>query len=238
RETSVHEDVSLLLPWYVNSTLGEGQRTAVEEHLRNCIVCRRELAIEHKTLDLFRNTSTLDQSVQAGFERLHRRIAERTSPRPRKHQAGAANLAWNRALQTIRSLVGKRLPSALLVASLAVITVSVALTYFAREQPQPNSDNYHTLSSPAVGVVNRDDVQVIFAPGTSLETIEELFQSLPARIIAGPNSTGIYTVRLLNMTADRDRQTAILELRDQPQIIFAEAAMPLPDSNRAEAQPQ
>jgi anti-sigma factor RsiW len=38
----VHE-VVLLLPWYLNGTLAEGERLEVERHLSNCPECRREL---------------------------------------------------------------------------------------------------------------------------------------------------------------------------------------------------
>src|SRR5215467_6346696 len=38
----VHEIV-LLLPWYLNGKLAEGERIEVERHLSNCPECRREL---------------------------------------------------------------------------------------------------------------------------------------------------------------------------------------------------
>ena len=40
-----HEDLSLLLPWYVNGTLSEDERIAVQEHLADCEECRDSLAL-------------------------------------------------------------------------------------------------------------------------------------------------------------------------------------------------
>lgn len=38
-----HQEVIELLPWYVNGTLGTGERQAVRQHLRKCFQCRAEL---------------------------------------------------------------------------------------------------------------------------------------------------------------------------------------------------
>src|SRR5258708_21310213 len=38
-----HENVWLLLPWYVNGTLEAAERRLVDEHLVGCALCREEL---------------------------------------------------------------------------------------------------------------------------------------------------------------------------------------------------
>ena len=38
-----HLQANELLPWYVNATLADDERRAVEEHLQNCADCRRDL---------------------------------------------------------------------------------------------------------------------------------------------------------------------------------------------------
>ena len=248
-ENSAHENVSLLLPWYVNGTLGSGEKTIVEEHVRSCIVCRRALLTEHRTLDVFRNASPLDQSVQAGFERLQSSIAAHIHPRSRKTLSSAARVYWNRVLDMVRSFTGVRLRSALVAASLAAMALGFALTQFAQQQPLVSSryeitgaatatDGYHTLSNPVVGAANPDDVQVIFSRGTSTEMIEGLLNVLPAKIIDGPNSAGVYTLRLVGVSTKGERQAAIFGLRDRPQVIFAEAAQPLSVPYQGMAQPQ
>jgi hypothetical protein len=247
-ENSAHDEVSLLLPWYVNGTLGSRQKALVNEHVRSCIACRRELATECRTLDAFRNESPLDHSVIAGFERLHCRITARTAPHSRRSVSAAAGSAWTRVLDVARTFTGARLRTALVAVPLAAIAIAFGL----RQIPQLQSpdrvyvdtgtasavDGYQTLSSPIAGVANPDDVQMIFTRGTSIEAIEGLLESLPAKIVDGPNSAGVYTVRLLDVSAESERQAAILALRDRQEVFFAEPAQPMSVSNPGKAQPQ
>jgi hypothetical protein len=72
-----------------------------------------------------------------------------------------------------------------------------------------------------------DDVNVIFARYTSTEKIESSLKAVPARIISGPDYTGVYIVRLENVNNEKERKAAIIKLRNEPHVIFAEAAQPL-----------
>ena len=38
-----HRESMEVLPWYVNATLADGERRAVEEHLAECAECRQEV---------------------------------------------------------------------------------------------------------------------------------------------------------------------------------------------------
>ena len=236
-ESFSHDEVLLLLPWYVNGTLGTRQKSLVEEHVRSCITCRRELATEARTLDAFHNASALDQSVNVGFERLCSRIAARSVPHSRRPVAGFASQAWIRALGVARTIAGARLQTALVALPLIAMAVVLGLTQVPRPQLSGSgyaetgtvhaADGYRTLSSRTTGVAKPDDVQIIFTRGTSIETIEGLLESLPAKIVDGPNSAGVYTVRLLGLSAEADRQAAILGLRSRKEIMFAEPAQPM-----------
>lgn len=42
---AAHEEVSLLLPWYVNKTLSEDERNLVSRHLDQCGECRRDVEL-------------------------------------------------------------------------------------------------------------------------------------------------------------------------------------------------
>ena len=39
---ALHEEVRLLLPWFLNKTLAEGESSLVESHLDDCEMCRQE----------------------------------------------------------------------------------------------------------------------------------------------------------------------------------------------------
>ena len=247
-DTSTHDEVSLLLPWYINGSLGDRQKTLVGEHVRNCIACRRQMEIETRTLAAFRAESPLDQSAQAGFERLHVRIAAREPSRSRRRLAGAVGLDWNRVLDKIQSWTGMRPGMAMAALPLAVIALAFGLTRLPQQTAGdsvygPGSaskarDGYQTLSSHAGAVAKPWDVQVIFAPGTSNDTIERLLRSIPATIVDGPTGVGVYTLKLPELSADADFQAAIVALRARQEVAFAEAAHPLsiPGPGKAKTQ--
>ncbi len=213
-ENFPHDEASLLLPWYVNGSLSGKQKTQVEEHVRGCMVCRRELATERSTLKAFRNESPLDQAVQAGFDRLHSRIATRTSPRSRSLPSAVLRLTWNRIQNMVSPFTGARLTAAMAAVPLVVIAIAFGLTFMPQKQ-SPGSAGYGSTGSshtPPMAIrpfpvqcpllAGPDDVSVIFTTGTSIETIEGLLNLLPAKIVAGPNSAGVYTVRLLGVSGE------------------------------------
>ena len=244
-ENPSHDDISLLLPWYANGSLDSSQKTLVEEHVRYCMSCRRELVTERRTLEAFHHENPLDQSIQAGFERLNRRIVACTPGHGRKYRPAAVHQIWHRLLDTVRSFKGARLRLALVATPLALIAIGFLLTRLPLEQPSGSDGHnvngtatggYQTLSNPVAGVANPDDVLVIFATGTSIETIKELLDSLPAEFIDGPNSAGVYTVRLLDISGEEERQATIVRLRGEREVSFAEAAQPLSLANPGQAQ--
>ncbi|MDX1515768.1 MAG: zf-HC2 domain-containing protein [Woeseiaceae bacterium] len=48
-QQTAHEQCRLLLPWYANDTLDDGERSRVASHVEDCEQCARELA-EHRRL--------------------------------------------------------------------------------------------------------------------------------------------------------------------------------------------
>ncbi len=245
-ESTAHDEVILLLPWYVNGTLGSRQKSLVGEHVRSCIACRRELENEVRTLDAFHHASPLDQSVRAGFERLQSRIDARSAPHLGGPVTGVAGQAWMRVTGVARTIAGARLQTALIALPLIATAVVLGMTRIPGLQLSNSgyadtgtalaADGYQTLSSRTTGVASPDDVQLIFTRGTSTDTIDGLLESVPAKIVDGPNSAGIYTVRLLGLSAESDRQAAILGLRSRQEVLFAEPAQPMSISSPYEAQ--
>ena len=49
--TAEHQEVSALLPWYVNDTLGERERVRVNAHIGECVACRDDLAVNQRIFD-------------------------------------------------------------------------------------------------------------------------------------------------------------------------------------------
>lgn len=233
-----HDEVMLLLPWYVNGALEDSQRARLEEHVRSCIACRKEVVIERKMLEIFRESGPLDLSAQAGFDQLRARIANPASRLERPPARGDGLLGrWFGTAE--RYFAGMGLRPALQLASFAVLVLAAGL-FTGRPLPQNGiggtgvetaeqaTFGYKTLSSTRNKVGHVGDIRVIFASGATAGSIGQLLEALPARVIAGPDSAGVYTVQLLGAADDSDRQIAILRLRERSDVIFAEASRPIP----------
>ncbi|MEQ8662733.1 MAG: zf-HC2 domain-containing protein [Gammaproteobacteria bacterium] len=72
----LHDQVGLLLPWYVNGTLEMHERLQVERHLSVCLPCRARLRDERALLDNIRASDEDDTAVQVGFAELLASIGE------------------------------------------------------------------------------------------------------------------------------------------------------------------
>ena len=95
--TDQHQQILLLLPWYLNQSLEQDERQQVESHLRSCILCRRELVVLRKLAAAVKQSSDLDVAAEASFASLRAKLqtAEpiRQNPVPSNNQP---TLAWFR----------------------------------------------------------------------------------------------------------------------------------------------
>ncbi|NOU21058.1 MAG: zf-HC2 domain-containing protein, partial [Methyloglobulus sp.] len=64
---SAHQELSELLPWYVNKTLQRAELKAVEDHLAVCLTCKRELIQLQKLAQAVIQEGALDSAEQASF---------------------------------------------------------------------------------------------------------------------------------------------------------------------------
>jgi len=232
-----HDEVAVLLPWYVNGSLNTEERIQVDDHVRRCLACRRELALERRTLEVFHSVSPVDQSADAAFERLHDRIAGRVR-RPGRSRFDDLVLALRRlrAIAASRTWSGLRLP--LIALPMVALMFGLVLVNLEPDDLQltggaglggsgHEAGDYRTLSKADSIAANIDDIHVIFARGTDSARIAQILQSLDAGIVGGPNSAGAYSVRLSGVKDAREREAAIAALRNQREVVFAEPAQPL-----------
>ena len=75
-DDSAHRTADEMLPWFVNGTLEGAEWAAVEEHVRECARCRRELDL----LKQLQTVCAIDEPIPdatPSYCRLHERIAGR-----------------------------------------------------------------------------------------------------------------------------------------------------------------
>ena len=62
-----HQQLQLLLPWYVNESLGEVERLKVEGHIHGCLLCNRELVALRKLQAAVNQASILQMAAEVSF---------------------------------------------------------------------------------------------------------------------------------------------------------------------------
>lgn len=169
-----HSRAFELLPWLINGTLGEPERHAVEEHVRTCIVCRREIKEQQRLYATVRARRTADVSAEAGFDRMNRELDD----------AARARHVWSKRSAALA-------PFAL--AAAAGVAVLALLLWFT-PLPGLDSDAYTTLATPARS--NEVLLDVVFAEDTTAAEIQALLDDIGGEIVAGPSDIGRYNVRI------------------------------------------
>ena len=186
-----------LLPWLVNGTLAGYERESVEQHVRACIVCRRELKEQQRLHGAVRARRTVDVSAEAGFDRLDRELdSETRMGRPwRIRYATAAPFAVAAA------------------AGLAMLAVLLWVTPL----PDVGATGYETLAaSPADAAL----LDVVFADQTTAAQMQALLDDIRGEIVAGPSNLGRYSVRV-DQAAGPELDEILETLAADPRVRFA-----------------
>jgi hypothetical protein len=119
-DSEEHYEVSALLPWYVNETLGERDRQRVDAHVTVCASCREDLAAQRRIRQAIEAQPAVDYMPVASLKKLQARLDAQAesggSLAPPKEQA-ANRLPWR----------------GWMAASVAAMAVAVALLAADRE---------------------------------------------------------------------------------------------------------
>lgn len=218
-----HHHIWEQLPWYVNQTLPEAERTDVERHLTLCADCQAEL--------------TRWQQIATAVQRLDDPIA---APRPEQFDALMARIdvvepipqSW---WSSMRAQLDGYLPvwretpslARLALAAQAVVIVLLAGAVLWRAQP-PQNALYQTLSSEVTPTAYVGRFKLIFAPDTTERDMRQLLTASQATVIAGPSPLGVYTVEVPLASDAPNALTTVLEAFRVHRII--QLAEPVPRS--------
>ncbi|GLQ94988.1 zf-HC2 domain-containing protein [Dyella acidisoli] len=191
-EGSVHAEADRLLPWYVNGTLEEDERSEVERHLVECAECQHEVAWLRTVQEQFVEQADKDD-VSPKMRHLYRRVAKRRG-------ASSTSSLWHRR--------EKRL--AWLAALQVAIILGLSVVVFHQQQ-----NTYRTLSAPG----NQDALLVVmFDPHTREAQMRELVRASHARIVGGPTEEGAYVLRVPETASAATRKL----LLSSPQVTLVE----------------
>jgi anti-sigma factor RsiW len=212
-----HQEVSALLPWFVNATLGETDRQRVEAHLGNCTACREDLAAQHRICEAIEAQPALDYMPVASLKRLQARLDAQAesavTPAPPQEQA-TNRMPWR----------------GWMAASIAAMAVAVALfaadrwVLEARLQP-----SYRTVTN-STPRPQGEVIRAVFSPAITLVELQSILDEAQLRIVSGPTEAGVYSLAA-NSTLTVHASLALL--RQHSTVRFAEGTVPEPESGNS-----
>ena len=198
-----HEESWLLLPWLANGRLGGAERARLEQHVRDCTECAREVELQR----LWRNTLTEPERVThapgPSFRKLMERIDAEQPPRTAAVVTSAARAARARAAWR---------PPGLAWAASFVLCVGLgtfAVTTYRWSQPL-----YHPQTAPAVAAPGV--LHIAFDRSLAVGDAERLLISAGARVVEGPDASGVFGVApVADAATDGDAAAALRALADR-----------------------
>ncbi len=170
-DTVNHDELSELLPWYVNETLDRSERTRVELHLEQCAECRDSVELLLDVRRAVRSGSPAPLVPQPAAERLLAALDRR--------DRGASRRAW---------------PWVALAATVAA--VAIAVTWQVVPRPANSPVLYETLTSTVPDRSINYVLEVRFEHDAPAETRLAFFESLGASEVATRVENLVYRVAL------------------------------------------
>lgn len=207
-----HDNVALLLPWYVNKTLRGSDLNAVEQHLKICLVCNRELLALQHIAGLIKEPAAIDSNAQASFARFKNRLptADKASLPPPLKPLGQAKTPRPHFSRPALALA-------------ATVLLTVFLVRFADMQDMLSQD-YRTLSNAETLPANANEVKVIFKPEASRQAIDAILAAIDGHIIEGPGQQPVYVIGFNGVVQKSEVLDRLSLLRKNGLVAFAEPA--------------
>jgi hypothetical protein len=204
-----HEDVVMILPWYVNESLDSVEQDRVRIHLRDCPACRRELRSLGRIGKTLQQEDAVAVAARASFRTLQQRLG-RQSVLPVRTDSRRSGK---------RPMIRRQIVMFALAASLLLVAFPLMFTWQVEDMPAP----YQTLADRSrESKQPSGQVRVVFAPDLTSRQIGLLLDSVGGQMVSGPNSVGAYSVRLSAQGADGNPSAAVAYLRGQSGVLLAE----------------
>jgi anti-sigma factor RsiW len=213
-DVRVHEEISPLIPWYVNGTLGERDRQRMDAHLLACENCRNALSQEQLVYQAVAVETTVEYIPAASLKRLQAKLDGITAEAP----AAALPAQQPRAQQPRRSLPW----AGLMAASLALMALALSLLAADRwfeYRAHSAAPNYYTVTTAAARAPN-EVIRAVFSPTITLVELQGILDAAQLSIISGPTEAGVYS---LAANSRRPVSSSLASLRSHVGVRFAES---------------
>jgi len=167
-----HDEIALLLPWFVNNSLGPGERARVNRHLADCGACQENVLV----------LSTVQTTLQ-------HHVATPIVPEPR-----VGDLMDRLDVQDSQRGGWHWMQGLSLAASIAALTIAGALFLTDRENSMKSQALFETATSSEQVAAMDYVLDVRFEAGTLPADRHRVLQDIQARKISPGNEIGSYQV--------------------------------------------
>lgn len=230
-QNPIHQEVSLLLPWYVNNTLHGKELALVQTHLKSCLTCNIELTDLYKLSSIISDTSPFAPSIASSYSKLRKRFSDTDetliTSRGKPHVYPGI-FQFLKKLHLKPLLSGQKMLALASVCLLAVLLIKPL--YFSGTQ-YPNNQ-FQTLSSSNSFIAKADQIRIVFSEDIKQAQIDKILTSVLGQIINEPNEQGVFTIRFDDeKITDDDIERRVSLLRKNPSIIFVESGIRQPSAN-------
>lgn len=182
-----------LLPFYVNGTLSEAERTLVEDYLREHPAARGQLRW-HESLQARLREDAPAVSSEIGLERaLHRIRTE--GPAPQGARRPAARSLVERVREWLAAAVPQPVLRPALAGALAVVAVQAVVIGNLASEADEAATELRAIQSTSV-VDKGPYLKVNFKPDAREADIRLLLVEVHGSLAAGPGQLGDYYVRV------------------------------------------
>lgn len=195
-----HSRAFELLPWLVNGSLGAEERDAVEQHVRSCLACHRELKEQQRLRVALRAQPAVHLSPQTNFEKLARSLD------------GQPVLGARRA---------RRFEPVMRFAAAAVVAaVAVGAVLWLSPTRIDTRGGYETLAKGRIAAPG--ELDIVFGQSVTQEQMQSLLEEIGGKIEAGPIGVGRYRVRLqAPIESDAQLDALLAKLNEDPRVRLA-----------------
>jgi hypothetical protein len=229
---SDHQELSQLLPWFVNKTLQGTELKAVENHLAVCLMCKRELNQLQKLAQAVTQDGALDSAEKASFARLKMRLHGVEELSPTQQATGSSNVRQFSKPDTKVRISTAWMRPALAMAAAVLLLVTLVMPLSVEKL----GNDFRTLSDGQIEKVsaNANEIRVVFAENIDQQQKDTILERVHGQIIDDPTAQGVYTVRLERDIAANHLLDVVDLLRKDSKVIFAEPAYALLSSMHTE----
>jgi anti-sigma factor RsiW len=217
-DARMHDEISLLIPWYVNGSIGEGDRQRVDAHLTQCARCREDMALERRVYAGMSVEPGVEYMPAASLKRLQSRLDDLAAAQPAEAEAQATPAPFVPAGRRAVAWQG------VMAASVAIMAVAVSMLAADRwMQSRTRAGALYSTVTTSKPRVPDEVIRAVFAPTITLVELQAVLDEAGLRIVSGPTEAGVYS---LAANSGRPVSASLASLRGHAKVRFAESIQP------------